>query len=172
MAPTIGPNEAPIIPKTLSRLPAHPVTAIMMLMIAPMPTERKGFTWGMTVLKLLAAMNDEKQAPGNEARVRPIMIVAKRPGESFFSRAAVMLTTEGSMIPVARAPATAMTEMPAVKIMAMMMPTIPPMLTSFLFRLLVQISTPAAPAVAKKPTMAPTISSMDFNPLPESPTAG
>ena len=39
-----------------------------------MPTETNGLILGMTVLKLLAAMNDEKQAPGNEARVNPIMI--------------------------------------------------------------------------------------------------
>ena len=47
-----------------------------MLTIVPMPTETNGLTLGMTVLKLLAAMNDEKQAPGNAARVRPIMMIA------------------------------------------------------------------------------------------------
>ena len=46
-----------------------------MLTTVPMPTERNGLTFGMTVLKLLAAMNDEKQAPGNAARVRPIMMI-------------------------------------------------------------------------------------------------
>ena len=32
-----------------------------------MPTEMNGFTFGSVVLKLLAAMNDEKQAGGNAA---------------------------------------------------------------------------------------------------------
>jgi len=63
--------------KTFSRLPATPVMARMMLTRAPMPTERNGLTFGMTVLKLFAAMNDEKQAPGKEATVKPIMIAVK-----------------------------------------------------------------------------------------------
>src|SRR5208337_551142 len=91
MAPQIGPNEAPMMPKTPPRLPATLVTARMMLTIAPMPTDRNGFTLGRTVLKLLAAMNEEKQAPGKAARVRPIMIqgyasVASSPTRLSFDR--------------------------------------------------------------------------------------
>ena len=58
--------------------------------MAPMPTERNGFTLGMTVLKLLAAMNDEKQAPGNAARVNPIITIAKKLSGSFVASAAVI----------------------------------------------------------------------------------
>src|ERR1019366_5543944 len=119
---------------------------------------------GMVVLKLLAAINDEKQAPGKAARVKPIITVANIPGESFFSSAAVILKVAGSTAPVAWAPAITMHETPAVKTMAMMMPTMPPMLTSLLFRLLMQISPPAAPAVAKKPTIALIINSMALKP--------
>ena len=39
----------------------------MMLTAVPMPTEMNGFTLGSVVLKLLAAMKDEKQAGGNAA---------------------------------------------------------------------------------------------------------
>src|ERR1700733_15096727 len=45
-------------------LATKPVTARMMLTAAPMPTERKGLTFGSVVLKLFAAINDEKQAGG------------------------------------------------------------------------------------------------------------
>ena len=63
-----------MIPKTLPSSPATLVTARTMLTIAPMPTEMNGLTLGITVLKLLAAMNEEKHAPGKAASVRPIMI--------------------------------------------------------------------------------------------------
>jgi hypothetical protein len=46
-----------------------------MLTMAPIATDKAGATFGMTVLKLLAAMNAEKQAPGNEAIVKPIMMI-------------------------------------------------------------------------------------------------
>ena len=39
----------------------------MTLTVVPMPTEMKGFTLGSVVLKLLAAMNAEKQAGGKAA---------------------------------------------------------------------------------------------------------
>ena len=120
----------------------------------------------MVVLKLFAAINEEKQAPGKAARVRPIITMANSPGESFFSSAAVIWTTDGSTTPEAWAPAITMHEMPAVRMMAMTMPTMPPMLTSLLFRLPMQISTPAAPAVAKKPTIALIISNMALMPPP------
>src|SRR5215813_5778464 len=155
-------------PKTLGRLPAQPVIARIMLITAPIPTDTKGLTLGRVVLKLLAAMNDEKQAPGNEARVNPSIMAANKPEESFAFKAAVMLKVAGSRTPVALAPATAITEMPAVKTIAMMTPTIPPILTSFASRLLLQISTPAAPAVAKNPTMAATIANMLAVPPPDS----
>ena len=67
--------------------PATLVTARTMLTIAPMPTEMNGLTLGMTVLKLLAAMNEEKQAPGNAASVRPIMMSGYSAGGSFVARA-------------------------------------------------------------------------------------
>src|SRR6185369_14236085 len=38
-----------------------------MLTAAPMPTETNGVTFGSVVLKLLAAINEEKQAGGNAA---------------------------------------------------------------------------------------------------------
>src|SRR5208337_723748 len=118
MAPQIGPNEAPMMPKTPPRLPATLVTARMMLAIVPMPTDRNGFTLGRTVLQLLAAMNEEKQAPGKAARVRPIMIQGYAPG-SFLSNASVIRTPvsfrkSGSIIPAAHAPASAIAEIPAV----------------------------------------------------------
>ena len=50
------------------RLPATPVTARTMLTTVPMPTEMNGFTLGSVVLKLLAAINAEKQAGGKAAR--------------------------------------------------------------------------------------------------------
>ncbi len=53
--------------KTLTRSPATRLTARVMLTMAPIPTERNGLTLGIVVLKLLAAMNEEKQAPGNAA---------------------------------------------------------------------------------------------------------
>ena len=80
-----------MMPKTLGRSPATLVIARAMLTIAPMPTEMKGLTLGITVLKLLAAMNEEKQAPGKAASVRPIMMMAKLVGGSFRDRAVVML---------------------------------------------------------------------------------
>src|SRR5579859_3668368 len=109
MAPTIGPKEAPMMPKTAGSFAAHfasagepkGIIAISILTMEPIPTEIKGFTLGMVVLKLLGAMNDEKQAPGNEASVRPIMIAAKSPPLSFFSKADVILTTVGSITPEA-----------------------------------------------------------------------
>src|ERR1035438_1581545 len=144
MAPQIGPKEAPIRPKTPAKFPATPVTARMILTTAPSPTEMNGLRFGLVVLKLLAAIKEEKQAPGKAARVKPIITMANIPGESFFSSAAVIWTADASTAPVAWAPAITMHETPAVKTMAMMMPTMPPMLTSLLFRLLMQISTPAA----------------------------
>ena len=86
--------------------------------------------------------------------------------------AVVIRLEPGSTTPEASAPATAITEMPAVITIATMTPTMPPMLTSFLFRLLVPKSTPAAPAVAKKPTIAAIMSSMDLNPPPLPVTSG
>src|SRR5579883_329777 len=74
MAPQMGPNEAPMKPNTAPKSPATRVTAKRMLTKAPKPTDRKELTCGITVLKLLAAMNDEKQAPGKAASVRPTII--------------------------------------------------------------------------------------------------
>ena len=78
MAPTIGPNDAPIRPKTLGKLPATLVTARIMLTTAPIPTVMKGLILGIVVLKLLAAIKEEKHAPGNEANVSPIMMAANK----------------------------------------------------------------------------------------------
>src|SRR5512133_2397172 len=127
MAPTIGPKEAPIMPNTLGSWAAHLAsgaalkgnTAIRMLTIAPMPTDTNGLTFGSVVLKLLAAMNEEKQALGKAAMVRAIISTAKSPGASLCCNAAVIWVAEGSMTPAALAPATAMIEIPAVKIIAM-----------------------------------------------------
>ena len=60
-----------------------------MLTIAPMPTETNGLTFGITVLKLLAAMNEEKHAPGNEASVSPIMIIGYAVGSLTFSASVI-----------------------------------------------------------------------------------
>ena len=49
------------------QLEARPVTANTILTAAPIPTEINGFTCGSVVLKLFAAMNDEKHAGGNAA---------------------------------------------------------------------------------------------------------
>ena len=50
-----------------------------------------------------------------------------------------------------------------------MIPTYPPIWTSFLSRLLMPKSTPAAPAVAKKPTIAAIIAGSRCSPPPDSP---
>ena len=42
----------------------------MMLTAAPIPTEMNGFTCGRVVLKLLAAMNEEKQPGGKAATAK------------------------------------------------------------------------------------------------------
>src|ERR1035437_7964807 len=65
IAPKMGPKEAPMILKTMMAWPAKPVMARTMLTAAPMPTEMNGFTPDSVVLKLLAAMNEEKHADGN-----------------------------------------------------------------------------------------------------------
>src|SRR5579884_691965 len=106
MAPQIGPNEAPMMLNTAGRLAANgtslPVasgTGIMarrMLTRAPRPTERAELTCGMTVLKLLAAMNDEKQAPGKADSGSPIMIAANRVGSRRFSKALVTVNPAAS----------------------------------------------------------------------------
>ena len=67
MAPQMGPKEAPITEKTEITSPAKPETARKILTAVPIPTERKGGTLGSVVLKLLAAMNDEKHAGGKAA---------------------------------------------------------------------------------------------------------
>ncbi|OQB89844.1 MAG: hypothetical protein BWX84_02237 [Verrucomicrobia bacterium ADurb.Bin118] len=67
MAPQIGPNDAPMMTNTGTTCAARPVTARMMLTAAPKPTEMNGFTLGNVVLKLFAAMKDEKHADGNAA---------------------------------------------------------------------------------------------------------
>src|SRR5512140_247605 len=103
-----------MIPNTLGNCAAHFPAAS-----APIPTDTNGLTFGKVVLKLLAAMRDEKHAPGNEANVRPIIRAANNPDESFLPRAAVIVVSVGPIIPAALAPATASTEMPAVKITAM-----------------------------------------------------
>ena len=64
MAPHTGPKDAPINTKTPAAFPAQPDTARTHAMAAPTPTDRNGFTLGRVVLKLFAAMNDEKQAAG------------------------------------------------------------------------------------------------------------
>ncbi|MFO0892093.1 MAG: hypothetical protein U0790_23515 [Isosphaeraceae bacterium] len=48
-------------------------------------------TFGITVLKLFAAMNEEKQAPGNAASVRPIMMIAYTNDGSFSESAVVIM---------------------------------------------------------------------------------
>ena|SRR5208282_3625298 len=72
----MGPKDAPMIWKTMMALPARPVIASTMLTTVPIPTEMNGLTLGKVVLKLLAAINAEKQAGGNAAtasrnRTRP-----------------------------------------------------------------------------------------------------
>src|ERR1035437_3240250 len=52
---------------TMIALPAQPERARAMLTAAPMPTEMKGLTFDRVVLKLLAAMKEEKQAGGKAA---------------------------------------------------------------------------------------------------------
>ena len=56
--------------KTMIASPARPVIAKRMLTAAPMPTETNGFTPGNVVLKLFAAMKDEKHAGGKAANAR------------------------------------------------------------------------------------------------------
>ncbi len=56
-----------MITNTAMALATTPVTARMIATTVPMPTEMNGFTFGSVVLKLLAAMKDEKQAGGNAA---------------------------------------------------------------------------------------------------------
>jgi hypothetical protein len=75
--------------ETPMRLPATPVIARMMLTIAPIPTERNGFTLGITVLKLFAAMNDEKHAPGNAASVLV--------GDFLYSKSFKLMTEYGNL---------------------------------------------------------------------------
>ena len=54
-----------MIPKNGPTLSANPLTAKAIDTRVPMPTETNGLTLGMTVRKLLAAMNAEKHPPGN-----------------------------------------------------------------------------------------------------------
>jgi len=68
MAPQMGPNEAPMTWKTLLTSPAQPLTAKAAAANAPTPTEIAGLTFGIVVLKLFAAISDEKQAPGRTKR--------------------------------------------------------------------------------------------------------
>ena len=60
-------KEAPITTNTSTTLFAAPVAASRMLTSVPRPTEMNGLTLGSVVLKLLAAMNDEKHAGGKDA---------------------------------------------------------------------------------------------------------
>ena len=71
-----------MITKTPTASPARPVMARMMLTAAPMPTEMNGFTCGSVVLKLLAAMKEEKQAGGNAAMARGNITHLARPSPS------------------------------------------------------------------------------------------
>src|SRR5579875_2908267 len=173
MAPQMGPKEAPMRPNTAPKSPATRVTAKRMLTKAPKPTDRKELTCGITVLKLLAAMNDEKQAPGKAASVRPTIMAdtrpAGRPALSDFRplvkvrlclRASSEIASPGfgaGRAPEAWAPATARVAPPAVIKIAKRIPASPPRLTSAASLLFMPKSTPAAPAVAKNPTMVPVI---------------
>ena len=56
--------------KTPITLPAKPVTASRMLPRVPIPTEIHGLIFGKVVLKLFAAMNDEKHDEGKVAKAR------------------------------------------------------------------------------------------------------
>ncbi len=62
MEPQIGPKEAPMRPKTLPRLKAQPLAAMMSDTIAPMITITVLFTLGNIVPMLLAAMKELKHA--------------------------------------------------------------------------------------------------------------
>src|SRR5450756_686064 len=146
---------------TMIALPAQPERARAMLTAAPMPTEMKGLTFDRVVLKLLAAMKEEKQAGGKAAiasrniihlaALTP-MITGIRPGlcRIIFPPPAVTAALLNSGEPYV--PATISIEAPAERMIASAAPTMPPMLTSRLSLLLVPKYAPAAPAVAKNPT--------------------
>ena len=88
------PNTAGRLAARGTSLPVASGTGMMarrMLTRVPRPTETKELTWGMTVLKLLAAMNDEKQAPGIEIG-RPSDSFRRVAITSTFGKAAVFVT--------------------------------------------------------------------------------
>src|SRR5579875_2997047 len=98
MAPQMGPKEAPMRPNTAPKSPATRVTAKRMLTKAPKPTDRKELTCGITVLKLLAAMNDEKQAPGKAASVSPIIMAdTNHGGRPAFSDFKALVSVRSSL---------------------------------------------------------------------------
>src|ERR1035437_5383049 len=130
---------------TMIALPAQPERARAMLTAAPMPTEMKGLTFDSVVLKLLAAMKEEKQAGGKAAIAsRNIIHLAGLPpgfggtgrgfARSFFPPPAVTAALLNSGEPYV--PATISIEAPAVRMIASATPTMPPMLTSRLSLLL------------------------------------
>jgi len=76
----MGPNEAPTIPKNPTRWPAAPVTARRALPVTAASVKLLRGTLGSIVLKLLAAMKDEKHVLTMEAPAkRKNMIGAKKP---------------------------------------------------------------------------------------------
>src|SRR6185312_12469806 len=70
IAPQMGPKDAPTIPKKPTRLPARPVIAKMALTVIAATVEAVRGILGNIVLKLLAAINDEKQVGTREAAAK------------------------------------------------------------------------------------------------------
>ena len=154
MAPHTGPNEAPIIVNTETTSPAQPVTASRILTAVPIPTEMNGLTFGSVVLKLLAAMNAEKQAGGMAA-------IARR----YQKTAATLVPIIDSIKAVVCISPPAGDESASVGTRDDQQRQTsgedrgagdarrPPICTSLASRLFMPKSAPAAPAVAKKPMM-------------------
>src|SRR5437588_9138483 len=134
-----------------------------MLTAAPIPTETNGLTLGSVVLKLLAAMKEEKHAGGKAATAsRNITHLATSLPSTTGIKLNESIIKLFCSVPAAIAlalrsgdpytPATTRIDSPAVTTVARATPTRPPIFTSFLSLLFKPKSTPAAPAVAKKPT--------------------
>ncbi len=149
MAPQIGPNDAPINPKNATRFPAIPSAARIMPIVAPPSVQTSRETEGIIVERLLPMMNEQKHAGAIEPIAKSRNMIFASAGLTVLSEPANENVSSSGSIPCA--PATARMASPPATRMARPMPVKPPRLTSRSLRLFMPKSTPAAPAVAKKP---------------------
>ena len=153
MAPQTGPKDAPMNPKIEPASKPQPIRQMPIAAKVHKPTEINGGIFDSVDLRLAIPIKEETQAAGN-AEITSKTLHTKAtlgPHKALIMATGLFPVMPGSPAPYA--PATVkIAAAPAIKV-ATKIPKNPPQITSDLLRAFEEMSTPAAPAVAKNPVI-------------------